>query len=234
MHAVSLNWLDLLIIGAYFLLIVLIGLWLRGDTQTSAQFFHAGRSLPAIVTGIAFVAANCGALEVMGIVSAAAKYGARANSFYWVGAIPAMLFLALFMMPIYFRSKALSVPEFLKLRFDEKTRILNAVSFASLMILVSGISLYAMAIILQEFLGWSFATGVVLAAVLVLLYVVLGGLKATIYNEVLQFALLVAGLLPLAVFILEHFLFYRRPLRASLNQACALSAVIRGRASVMA
>jgi len=205
MHAVSLNWLDLVIIGAYFLVIVLIGLRLRGDTNTSAQFFHAGRSLPPIVTGIAFVAANCGALEVMGIVSAAAKYGARANSFYWVGAIPAMLFLALFMMPIYFRSKALSVPEFLKLRFNEKTRILNAVSFAALMILVSGISLYAMAIILREFLGWSFATGVVLAAVFVLLYVVLGGLKATIYNEVLQFVLLVAGLLPLAIFILKDF-----------------------------
>ena len=210
MHAVSLNWLDLVIIGSYFLVIVLIGLRLRGDTNTSAEFFHAGRSLPAIVTGIAFVAANCGALEVMGIVSAAAKYGARANSFYWVGAIPAMLFLALFMMPIYFRSKALSVPEFLKLRFNEKTRILNAVSFASLMILVSGISLYAMAIILREFLGWSFATGVVLAAVFVLLYVVLGGLKATIYNEVLQFVLLVAGLLPLAIFILKDFHGFRR------------------------
>jgi solute:Na+ symporter, SSS family len=205
MHLINLNWLDGLVIGAYFLLILFFGLHFRRSTNTSSQFFHAGRSLPAWITGIAFVAANCGALEVMGIVSTSAKYGARANSFYWIGAIPAMLFLALFMMPIYFRSRALSVPEFLRLRYDERTRVLNAVSFAVLMILVSGISLYAMAIILRAALGWRFGSSVLLGAIVVLIYVSLGGLKATIYNEVLQFVLLLAGLLPLVYLILRSF-----------------------------
>jgi len=205
LHTANLNALDLGIIAMYFLSILLIGLWLRKRTRTSSEYFHAGRSLPAIVTGIAFVAANCGALEIMGVVSTAAKYGARANSFYWVGAIPAMLFLALFMMPIYYRSRALSVPEFLKLRYNEATRVLNAASFAVMMILVSGISLYAMGLILETFLGWSFTSGVLLAAGIVLIYVVLGGLTATIYNEVLQFLLIVAGMLPLVYFLLREF-----------------------------
>lgn len=215
MHVFALNWLDGLIIAAYFLLILLVGLGLRKETRTSSQFFHAGRSLPSWVTGIAFVAANSGALEVMGVVSTSAKYGARAASFYWIGAIPAMLFLALFMMPIYYRSRALSVPEFLKLRFDERTRVLNAVSFAVLMVLVSGISLYAMAIVLRVSLGWQFGPSVLLGAAVVLFYVSFGGLRATIYNEVLQFTLLLAGLLPLAIFILHDFHGFRS-LRASL------------------
>lgn len=205
MTAASLNWLDVSVLAAYLVLVAAVGLRLRDSGKSSAEFFQAGRSLPALVTGIAFVAANCGALEIMGVVSVAAKYGARANSFYWVGAIPAMLFLALFMMPIYLSSRVLSVPEFLGLRFNEQTRVLNAVSFAVLMILVSGISLYAMAIVLREFLGWPFSASVVLAAAFVLMYVATGGLRATIYNEVLQFVLLVAGLLPLVFFILRDY-----------------------------
>ncbi|MFB3921571.1 MAG: sodium:solute symporter family protein [Terriglobia bacterium] len=172
---------------------------------STTEYFLAGRSLPSMVTGIAFVAANCGALEVMGMVSTGAKYGARANHFYWLGAIPAMLFLALFMMPIYHRSRVRSVPEFLKLRYGEATRAFNALAFATMMVLVSGISLYAMAIILGTLVGWSFTTSVLVAAAVVLTYVVLGGLAASIYNEVVQFVLIVAGLAPLVFFILREF-----------------------------
>ncbi len=201
----QLNIWDYGIIAGYFLLIIAIGVRLHRRTQTASQFFQAGRSLPAWITGIAFVAANSGALEIMGVVSTSAKYGARANQFYWLGAIPAMLFLGLFMMPIYYRSRARSVPEFLKLRYNEPTRALNAISFAVMMILVSGISLYAMAIVMHSFLGWSFGVSVLSAALFVLAYVVLGGLTATIYNEVIQFVLIVAGLTPLVYFVLHDF-----------------------------
>lgn len=205
MRSITLNYFDYAIIGGYFAAILLVGYRLRKRMVSSTEFFLAGRSLPAIVTGIAFVAANCGALEVMGMVSTAAKYGARANHFYWLGAIPAMLFLSLFMMPIYHRSRVRSVPEFLKLRYGEATRAFNALSFATMMILVSGISLYAMAIILGALVGWSFTTSVLISAAVVLVYVVLGGLTASIYNEVLQFVLIVAGLTPLAFFALREF-----------------------------
>lgn len=205
MLAIRLNVVDYAIIAAYFLLTITIGLLLRRRMLSSSEYFQAGRSLPSWITGIAFVAANCGALEILGIVSTSAKYGARANQFYWTGAIPAMLFLGLFMMPIYYRSRARSVPEFLKLRYNEATRALNAFSFAALMILVSGISLYAMAIIMHAFLNWSFNTSVIVAALIVLIYVVLGGLAAAIYNEVLQFILIIAGLTPLVFFILRDF-----------------------------
>lgn len=205
MATIGLSIGDYGIIAAYFVLIIVIGMVLRKRMVTSSQYFQAGRSLPAIVTGIAFVAANSGALEVMGVVSVSAKYGARANQFYWIGAVPAMLFLGLFMMPIYYRSRARSVPEFLKLRYNESTRALNAISFAVLTVLVSGISLYAMAIIMHSFLGWTFGISVSSAALFVLIYVVLGGLTATIYNEVLQFILIVAGLSPLVYFVLRDF-----------------------------
>jgi solute:Na+ symporter, SSS family len=154
--------------------------------------------LPLAITGIAFVAANSGSLEVMGMVSTSAKYGLRAVHFYWIGAVPAMLFLALLMMPIYYRSQVRSVPEFLKVRFGEPTRVFNALSFAVLTVLVSGVGLYAMALILQVIFGWSFLAATVISAVFVLTYILLGGLRATMYNEVLQFALIVAGFAPLA------------------------------------
>ncbi|HLH33680.1 MAG TPA: sodium:solute symporter family protein [Alloacidobacterium sp.] len=203
MPTIRLNLCDYAVLFGYFGLILAIGLRVRRRMVSSSEYFQAGRSMPAVITGIAFVAANSGALEIMGMVSLSAKYGARASHFYWLGAIPAMLFLGLFMMPIYYVSKARSVPEFLKLRYNEPTRALNALSFAILMILTSGISLYAMAIILHSFLGWKFATSVVLAAVFVFIYVALGGLTATIYNEVLQFALIVLGLAPLIWFLLR-------------------------------
>jgi SSS family solute:Na+ symporter len=205
LSSVALNHLDYAIIVGYFLVTLLVGYRLRKRMVSTSEFLQAGRSLPAIVTGIAFVAANCGALEVMGMVSTGAKYGARANTFYWLGAIPAMLFLALFMMPIYHSSRVRSVPEFLKRRYGEATRAFNAIAFATMMILVSGISLYAMAIILGTLLNWSFTTSVLVAGAVVLVYVGLGGLAASIYNEVLQFVLIVVGLTPLVFFILHEF-----------------------------
>jgi SSS family solute:Na+ symporter len=188
---VSLNYLDYTIVIGYYLTILIVGYRLRRRMVSTSQFFLAGRSLPVLVTGIAFVAANCGALEIMGVISTSAKYGARANHFYWSGAIPAMLFLSLFMMPIYYRSKVRSVPEFLKLRFGEAARGFNAISFATMMVLVSGISLYAMAIILRALLGWGFTHSVLVSALIVLFYV--------------AFILIVVGLAPLTYFSLKEF-----------------------------
>jgi len=204
LRPLALNALDYGIVGGYFLVILLVGYRLQKRMVSTTAFFLAGRSLPVGVTGIAFVAANCGALEIMGMISTSAKYGARANHFYWLGAIPAMLFLSLFMMPIYYRSRVRSVPEFLKKRFGEATRAFNALAFATMMILVSGISLYAMAIVLGSLLGWSFSTAVCVAAAVVLVYIVLGGLTASIYNEVFQFILIVVGLSPLVFFGLRE------------------------------
>jgi solute:Na+ symporter, SSS family len=199
------NSVDLTIVGVYFAATILVGWLFRGKAQSSSEFFHAARTLPTAVTAIAFLAANCGALEIVGIVSASAKYGAKTLHFYWIGAIPAMLFLALCMMPIYMRSRAFTVPEFLKLRFNESTRVLNIVCCGIMMILVSGISLYALSQVLGTFLGWSFTQTTLTAAAVVFLYVSLGGLTATMYNEVLQFALILLGLLPLVFFILHDF-----------------------------
>jgi solute:Na+ symporter, SSS family len=203
LRSFPLNSADLAIIGVYFVVSILVGWLFRRKAQSSSEFFHAARTLPAAVTAIAFLAANCGALEIVGIVSASAKYGAETLHFYWIGAIPAMLFLALCMMPIYMRSRALTVPEFLKLRFNEATRTLNIICSGVMMVLVSGISLYALSQVLRTFLGWSFTQTTLIAAAIVFLYVSLGGLTATMYNEVIQFALIILGLLPLVFFILH-------------------------------
>lgn len=199
------NSVDLAIVGVYFTATILVGWLFRRKANSTNDFFHAARTLPTAVTAIAFVAANCGALEIVGVVSASAKYGAKTLHFYWIGAVPAMLFLSLCMIPIYMRSRALTVPEFLKLRFDESTRVLNIVCSGIMMILVSGISLYALAQVLRTFLGWSFTQTTLSAAAIVFVYVSLGGLTATMYNEVIQFALIVLGLLPLVFFILHDF-----------------------------
>jgi SSS family solute:Na+ symporter len=165
--------------------------------RTSTDFFLAGKSLPAWVTGLAFISANLGAQEVIGMGASGAKYGIATSHFYWIGAVPAMLFVGLFMMPFYYGSRARSVPEYLKLRFDEKTRTLNAVSFAVMTIFSSGISMYAMGKLFNLLLGWSFNTSVLASAAIVLAYVTLGGLTSAIYNEVLQFFLIVFGFAPL-------------------------------------
>jgi len=199
-----LTFVDYSIVIIYFAFVLGIGLALRGRMKTSEDFFLSGRSIPGWITGLAFMAANLGALEVMGHAANAAKYGAIVNHFYWLAAMPAMCFVGVFMMPFYYGSKARSVPEFLKLRYNEKTRTLNALSFATLTILVGGIDLYAMAILFQRMLGWPFWASVLASALIVAIYIYMGGLTSSIYNEVLQFFLIVFGFLPLAILGLKE------------------------------
>src|SRR5436190_23097716 len=193
LHAV-----DYLILILYFAFVLGIGVLVRRRVKSSSDFLTSGRSVPLWITSLAFIAANLGAQEVMGMCASGAKYGAMTFHFYWAGAIPAMIFVGVFMMPFYYGSKARSVPEYLKLRFDEKTRALNAMTFAVMTVFSSGISMYAMALLLNLILGWDFNVSVWLSAIIVLLYISLGGLTSAIYNEVMQFFLIVAGFAPLA------------------------------------
>jgi SSS family solute:Na+ symporter len=202
---VNLSIIDWLIMLVYFVFVLGIGFALKRYMRTSNDFFLAGRSIPAWVCGLAFISANLGAQEVIGMGASGAKYGIITSHFYWIGAIPAMIFVGIFMMPFYYGSKARSVPEYLRLRFDEKTRAVNAFSFAFMTVLSSGISMYAMALLIQT-LGllhgivpdpWIFHVSVFLSAIIVLAYIFLGGLTSAIYNEVLQFFLIVAGFAPL-------------------------------------
>jgi SSS family solute:Na+ symporter len=193
----QLQWIDYLIILIYFGFVIGIGVVLKNFAKTSTDFFLSGRSIPAWITGLAFISANLGAQEVIGMGASGAKYGIATSHFYWIGAIPAMVFVGIFMMPFYYGSRARSVPEYLKLRFDEKTRGLNAISFAFMTVFSSGVSMYAMGKLLQLLLGWDFTVSVLLSAGIVLVYTYLGGLTSAIYNEVLQFFLIVAGFVPL-------------------------------------
>src|SRR5687768_11109559 len=195
--AVHLAAVDYLVMVLFFVTVLGVGWMLRRAATTSTDFFLSGRSLPPWVTGLAFISANLGAQEVIGMGASGAKYGIATSHFYWVGAVPAMVFVGLFMMPFYYGSRARSVPEYLKLRFDEKTRTLNAVSFAAMTVFSSGISMYALGKLFNLLLGWSFDVSVLVSAIIVLLYVTLGGLTSAIYNEVLQFFLIVFGFLPL-------------------------------------
>src|SRR6202167_4996481 len=196
MH-IELGTLDYAILLIYFVFVIGIGALLNRQMKQSTDFFLSGRSIPAWVTGLAFISANLGAQEVIGMAANGAKYGIMTSHFYWVGAIPAMVFLGVFMMPFYYGSQARSVPEYLKLRFDEKTRGFNALSFAVMTILSSGISMYAMAEPMGLLLGWSFNASIPISAVIVLVYIFLGGLTSAIYNEVLQFFMIVFGFAPL-------------------------------------
>src|SRR5512140_578115 len=195
----ALSWLDYAIILIYFLFVLGVGVALRRFMRTSTDFFLSGRSVPAWITGLAFVSANLGAQEVIGMGASGAKYGIATSHFYWIGAIPAMVFVGIFMMPFYYGSRARSVPENLRLRFDEKTRGLNAISFATMTVFSSGISMYAMGLLLSTLLGWDFNVSVLVSAAIVLAYIFLGGLTSAIYNEVLQFFLIVAGFIPLVL-----------------------------------
>src|SRR2546428_4579769 len=181
----------------YFVFVMGVGFALKRYMKTSTDFFLAGRSIPAWVAGLAFLSANLGAQEVIGMGASGAKYGIATSHFYWVGAIPAMVFVGIFMMPFYYGSRARSVPEYLRLRFDEKTRALNAISFAVMTIMSSGISMYAMGKLLNLLPGSSFDVSMIVAAAIVLAYILLGGLTSAIYNEVLQFFLIVFGFAPL-------------------------------------
>jgi SSS family solute:Na+ symporter len=194
---ISLGVIDYVVLGVYFAFVVGIGWWLRSSQKTSDDFFLSGRSIPAWVAGLAFLSANLGAQEVIGMAASGAKYGMATSHFYWVGAVPAMVFVGVFMMRFYYGSKARSVPEYLKLRFDEKTRGLNAVSFAIMTLFSSGISMYALARLLELVLGWPFSVSVWASAAIVLAYIYLGGLTSAIYNEVIQFFLIVMGFVPL-------------------------------------
>ena len=193
----NLTSVDYAVMAIYFVAVLGVGWILRRVMRTSTDFFLSGRSLPAWITGIAFISANLGAQEVIGMGASGAKYGIATSHFYWVGAIPAMVFVGLFMMPFYYGSRARSVPEYLRLRFDEKTRTLNAVSFAAMTVFSSGVSMYAMGKLFNLLLGWSFDVSIMVSAVIVLSYVLLGGLTSAIYNEVLQFFLIVFGFIPL-------------------------------------
>ena len=206
----QLTFIDWLIMLVYFVFVLGIGFALKRYMRTSNDFFLAGRSIPAWICGLAFISANLGAQEVIGMGASGAKYGIATSHFYWIGAIPAMVFVGIFMMPFYYGSKARSVPEFLRLRFDEKTRGLNAILFAIMTVFSSGISMYAMALLIQNLhmldslflavgipLSWIFHVSIAISAVIVLAYIFLGGLTSAIYNEVLQFFLIVAGFLPL-------------------------------------
>ena len=199
----QLQWIDYVIIVIYFAFVLGIGFVLKRFAQTSTDFFLSGRSIPAWITGLAFISANLGAQEVIGMGASGAKYGVATSHFYWIGAIPAMVFVGIFMMPFYYGSRARSVPEYLKLRFDEKTRGLNAISFAAMTVFSSGVSMYAMGKLLQLLLGWDFTLSVLLSAGIVLIYTYLGGLTSAIYNEVLQFFIIVASLLPLTLVALH-------------------------------
>ncbi|MGO8986124.1 MAG: sodium:solute symporter family protein [Terriglobales bacterium] len=191
------HWIDYAVIGVYFAFVLGIGIVLKKYMKTSTDFFLSGRSIPAWITGLAFLSANLGAQEVIGMGASGAKYGIMTSHFYWVGAIPAMVFVGIFMMPFYYGSRARSVPEYLKLRFDEKTRGLNAISFAVMTVFSSGVSMYAMGKLLQLLLGWNFNAAILVSALIVLAYTFLGGLTSAIYNEVLQFFLIVIGFIPL-------------------------------------
>jgi SSS family solute:Na+ symporter len=206
----NLTWLDWLVMLVYFAFVLGVGFALKRTTTTSAAFFQAGRAIPGWVCALAFISANLGAQEIIGMAASGAKYGIATSHFYWVGAVPAMVFLGVFMMPFYYGSRARSVPEYLRLRFDEKTRGFNAISFALMTVFSSGISMYAMAKLLQilhifdaPFAALGFAPQyifhicVVSSALVVLAYVLLGGLSSAMYNEVLQFFLIVAGFMPL-------------------------------------
>src|SRR5512136_2475445 len=197
MQSIHLGFIDYLILSIYFLFVLGIGWALRRYTKTSEDFFLSGRSIPAWIAGLAFLSANLGAQEMIGMAASGAKYGIATAHFYWVGAIPAMVFVGIFMMPFYYGSKARSVPEYLKLRYDEKTRGFNAISFATMTIFSSGVSMYALAKLFQILLNWNFHFSLLMSAVIVLAYIFLGGLTSAIYNEVLQFFLIALGFLPL-------------------------------------
>ena len=195
--------LDYTILGIYFAVVLGIGAVARLSIKTDLDFFLSGRSLPAWITGLAFVAANLGALEILGMAANGAQYGVATVHFYWIGAVPAMVFLGLVMMPFYYGAKVRSVPDYLRLRFNNHTHALNALTFAVATVLIAGVNLFALALIVNLMLGWSIGVAIVVAAAIVLVYITLGGLTSAIYNEVLQFFIIVASLLPLTLVALH-------------------------------
>jgi len=197
------TFVDYLIVGIYFAFVLGIGFVAKRYIRTSLDYFLSGRSLPAWITGLAFVSANLGALELLGMAANGAQYGVATLHFYWIGAIPAMVFLGIVMMPFYYGAKVRSVPEYLRLRFDNKTHVFNALTFAVATVLIAGVNLYALALVLKLLLGFPIIVGIVLAAAIVLAYITLGGLSSAIYNEVLQFFVILAAFVPLTLVALK-------------------------------
>jgi SSS family solute:Na+ symporter len=193
------NWLDFTILGIYFVVVLGVGWVAKRYVKTSLDYFLSGRSLPAWITGLAFVSANLGATEILGMGANGAQYGVATVNYYWIGAVPAMVFLGLVMMPFYYGSRVRSVPEYLRLRFDNRSHIFNSVTFALATVLIAGVNLFALALVLKLLLGWPILLGIVVAAGIVLAYITLGGLSSAIYNEVLQFFVIMAALIPLTV-----------------------------------
>jgi SSS family solute:Na+ symporter len=194
MNTIGLNFVDWIIIAVYFAFVLGIGVYLKKFTKSEEDFFLAGRRNSSWVAGLAFLSANLGALELLGMTGNTFKYGMYVAHFYWIGAIPAMLFLGIYMMPFYYSSKIKSIPGYLKLRFDEKTRVLNGIAFGIMTVLVSGINLYAMALVLHTFLGWNWDASMWMSAVTVAIYVTLSGLMSAIFTEIIQFFLIWFGL----------------------------------------
>ncbi|MHC3470663.1 sodium:solute symporter family protein [Streptomyces sp. 7R007] len=193
------NGLDYTILGIYFAVVLGIGFAARRSVKTSLDFFLSGRSLPAWITGLAFISANLAATEILGMAANSAQYGAYTVHWYWIGAIPAMVFLGLVMMPFYYGSRVRSVPEMLLLRFDKWAHLLSSILFAVAAILIAGVNLYALAIVVEALLGWPKWVAIVVAGAFVLAYITLGGLSSAIYNEVLQFFVILAALIPIVV-----------------------------------
>jgi SSS family solute:Na+ symporter len=193
------NWVDYLLVALYFAFVIGIGLMAKRSVSTSIDFFLSGRSLPAWVTGLAFISANLGAVEIMGMSANGAQFGIPTVHYFWIGAVPAMLFLGVVMMPFYYGSKVRSVPEFMRKRFGTGAHLVNAISFAVAQLLIAGINLFLLAKIVNILLGWNLYISLIVAAAIVLSYITLGGLSAAIYNEVLQFFVIVAALLPLTL-----------------------------------
>jgi SSS family solute:Na+ symporter len=198
------NGLDYTILGIYFVVVLGIGFAAKASVKTSLDFFLSGRSLPAWITGLAFISANLGATEILGMAANSAQYGVYTVHWYWIGAIPAMVFLGLVMMPFYYGSKVRSVPEFLLLRFDKAAHLLSSILFAFAAILIAGVNLYSLAIVVEALLGWPQWVAIVIAGFFVLAYITLGGLSSAIYNEVLQFFVILAALIPIAALGLKR------------------------------
>ena len=193
------NGLDYAILGVYFAVVIGIGVMARRSIATSEDFFLSGRALPAWVTGLAFISANLGAIEILGMAANGAQYGFSTVHFYWIGAVPAMVFLGLFMMPFYYSSRVHSVPEYMRRRFNAPSHFVNAVSFAVAQLLTAGVNLFALSIVIEGMLGWSRPIAITVSALFVLTYITLGGLSGAVYNEVLQFFVILAGLTPIVV-----------------------------------
>ncbi len=193
------NWFDYTILAIYFTLVITIGVIARRAVATSEDFLLSGRSLPAWITGLAFISANLGAIEILGMAANGAQYGLPTVHFYWIGAVPAMVFLGIVMMPFYYGSRVRSVPEFLRRRFNPATHLFNALTFALAAVLIAGVNLFALALIIHALIGWPTWLSIVVSALFVLAYITLGGLSGAIYNEVLQFFVIIAGLVPLVI-----------------------------------